>query len=448
VARRHTLALAGLLTLSAIAAPAGQFTDLAADLVREAAIAYFTTPAADRVARLNADLQRGAATLTFDPVYGYLPSVLQALGVPASSQLLLFTKSSVQAPRINPRNPRAIYFDDSVSLGFIHGAEFLEFAAQDPRQGIVFYTLDQRAVEKPAIERRDYCLSCHNNRATLEVPGLLVRSIATTATGAPVPKYGNSTPDHRTPFDDRWSGYYVTGRHGPLQHLGNAMLVDRTSEARVTTETLNLDSVTDRVDVEHYLSPHSDIAALLVFEHQMHMANLLTRIGWDARVLATYPRKEKTGENAKTAENWFSAISARSAVFSEPLHDMVTELVDYLLFVDEAPLPAAVTGTSGFAAQFGGRGPADRRGRSLRQLDLETRLLRYPCSYMIYSDAFDALPPPARDAVYARMWRVLSGQDAAPKYARLSTADRRAIVEILRDTKPALPAYFSSADFR
>ena len=427
MARRLPLGLAGLLTLAAIAAAAGgEFPDLSPDLVREPAIAYFTTPAADRVARLNADLQRGAATLAFDPVQGYLPSVLRALGVPAASQLLLFTKSSVQAPRISPRNPRAIYFDDTVALGFIHGADFLELAAEDPRQGVVFYTLDQRAVEKPVIERRDFCLSCHDNRSTLEVPGLLVRSIATTATGAPVPKYGNSTPDHRTPFDDRWAGYYVTGRHGSLQHPGNAMLVDRTSETRVTDATLNLDSVKDRFAAAHYLSPYSDIVSLLVFEHQMHMINLLTRIGWDARMLTSSRRPDAP------------AILERAA----------DELVDYLLFVDETALPDAVTGTSGFADQFAARGPADSRGRSLRQLDLKTRLLRYPCSYMVYADAFDALPPQARDAIYRRMWRVLSGTDAAPKYARLSAADRRAIVEILRETKKDLPAYFRPADFR
>jgi hypothetical protein len=420
VRQRLALGLAGLLTATALTAARGQFADLSPDLVREPAIGYFTTPPADRVARLNADLQRGAAALTFDPVQGYLPSVLAALGIPADSQLLVFTRSSVQASRITPRNPRALYFDDSVTLGFIHGAEFLEFAAHDPRQGTVFYTLDQRAVEKPVIERRDFCLSCHNNRSTLEVPGLLVRSIATTVTGAPVPKYGNSTPDHRTPFDERWAGYYVTGRHGSLRHLGNAMLVDRTSDARVAGDTFNLDSVTDRFDAAHYLSGHSDIAALLVFEHQMHMTNLLTRIGWDARVLAASPRADA------------AAIVANAA----------QELVDYLLFVDEAPLPAAISGSSGFADEFAARGPADRRGRSLRQLDLKTRLLRYPCSYMVYAEAFDALPPQARDAVYARMWRVLSGQDKTPKYARLSTADRRAIVEILRETKNTLPAYF------
>jgi hypothetical protein len=426
VGRPFRLGLAAALTMFAAGVAGGQFADLSPDLVREPALAYFTTPASDRVARLNAALQRGAATLSFDPAQGYLPSILQALRIPAASQLLLFTKSSVQAPRISPRNPRALYFDDTVTIGFIPGADFLEFAAEDPRQGVVFYTLDQRAVEKPVIERRDFCLSCHDNRATLEVPGLLVRSIMTTATGAPVPKYGNATPDHRSPFDERWAGYYVTGRHGALVHLGNAMLVDRTSEARVTDDTLNLDSVTDRFDSARYLSPHSDIVALLVFEHQMHMINLLTRIGWDARLLLAAPRADAP------------SILVRSA----------DELVDYLLFTDETPLPAGVTGTSGFAEQFAARGPADRRGRSLRQLDLKTRLLRYPCSYMIYSDAFDALPAPARDAIYQRMWRVLSGDDPAPKYARLAAADRRAIVEILRDTKPDLPAYFRPADFR
>ena len=401
-----------LLAAAAIVVTSGavQFADLSPDLVREPAIAYFTTPSTDRVARLNAELESGSVRLAFDPVQGYLPSILQALRMPAASQLLVFTKSSVQASRINPRNPRAIFFDDTVTLGFIPGAEFLEFAAEDPRQGVVFYTLDQRAAEKPIIERRDFCLSCHNNRSTLEVPGLLVRSIVTTATGAPVPKYGNYTSDHRSPFEERWAGYFVTGQHGSLRHLGNAMLVDRTSETRVTDDTLNLDSVKERFDAGRYPSPHSDIAALLVFEHQMHMTNLLTRIGWDARMLLSTHRADAPAVLAHAAD----------------------ELVGYLLFADEAPLPAAVTGTSGFAEQFSRQGPADRRGRSLRQLDLKTRLLRYPCSYMIYADAFNALPPQARDAIYERMWRVLSKP----------SADHRAVIEILRDTKPDLPAYF------
>jgi hypothetical protein len=127
-----------------------------------------------------------------------------------------------------------------------------------------------------------------------------------------------------------------------------------------------------------------------------------------------------------------------------PLHDAARELVDYFLFVDEAPFPAPVRGSSGFAERFQNEGPRDRRGRSLRQLDLHTRLLRYPCSYLIYTEAFDALPPAAKSAIYRRLWDVLSGVDTDSKYRRLSTGDRRAIIEILHDTKRDLPDYFMS----
>ena len=112
------------------------------------------------------------------------------------------------------------------------------------------------------------------------------------------------------------------------------------------------------------------------------------------------------------------------------------------MFVYETPLPDKIRGSSGFAEKFSALGPADGKGRSLRQLDLDRRLMRYPCSYMIYSDAFDALPAAAKDPVYRRMWQVLSGQDKSERYATLVLADRRAIVEILRDTKKDLPEYF------
>ena len=120
----------------------------------------------------------------------------------------------------------------------------------------------------------------------------------------------------------------------------------------------------------------------------------------------------------------------------------MTELVDYLLFVDERPLPGKIVGSSGFADTFAKPGPRDSKGRSLRQLDLERRLLRYPCSYMIYAEAFDALPRDVKATIYQRMWDVLSGQDTSPRYARLSASDRQAVIEIVRDTKQNLPQYW------
>jgi hypothetical protein len=158
------------------------------------------------------------------------------------------------------------------------------------------------------------------------------------------------------------------------------------------------------------------------------MTNMLTRLGWEARVAeAAGDTPSSAGQDPDVPERVRAA--ARAAV-------------DYMLFVDEAPLAGPVVGTSGFAQSFSSQGPHDAKGRSLRQLDLEKRLMRYPCSYMIYSPAFDALPAMAKRAVYERMWRILSGVEAGKKYTRLSAADRRAVVEILRDTKRDLPAYF------
>jgi hypothetical protein len=196
------------------------------DLVREPTIDYFRKPPVDPVALLRQQIDNGTATLTYEPEQGYLRSVMRALHLEADSQVLVYSKTSVQAVRINPKNPRGIYFGDAVTLGYIRGADYLEFAAQDPQQGTIFYTLDQKPSDRPLIQRRDFCLSCHISVATLEVPGLLVRSIPTSPTGSTLPQLGNAVVDHRTPFAERWGGYYVTGRHGSIEHLGNA-LVDR-----------------------------------------------------------------------------------------------------------------------------------------------------------------------------------------------------------------------------
>jgi hypothetical protein len=181
-------------------------------------------------------------------------------------------------------------------------------------------------------------------------------------------------------------------------------------------------SLQGKFDTDAYLSPYSDVAALMVFDHQMYMTNLITRVGWEVRC-ALYDKIPDRALNTL-------------------LRDSATELVDYLLFIDEAPLPGPVHGTSGFAEKLAAEGPWASHGRSLRQLDLQRRLLRYPCSYMIYTQAFDSLPEQARNAIYQRMWQILSGAEKNNRYARLSPADRQAIVEILRDTKKGLPGYF------
>jgi hypothetical protein len=364
----------------------------------------------DRVAQLNRKLQSGEVSLQFEERTGYLRSLLAALDIPIESQVALYSGTSLQARIINARNPRTIFFNDSTAVGWMAGG-LIEVASLDPKQGAIFYLLPQQTTPPLRQLARDTrCLACHYSIATLGVPGFLVRSIPSSPDGMIMPWLGNYTTDHRSPLSERWGGWYVTGRGG--RHLGNAPIADRTlQDITIDNANLNVSTLEKRFDTRSYLSPHSDIVALLVFDHQMRMMNLLTRLGWEARI---FEREERPAADA--------------------LNDVVTEVVDYMLFVDEAPLDG-IKGTSGFAERFGALGPRDSKGRSLRDLDLQRRLFRYPCSYMIYSEVFDSLPDAARNAVYSRLLQVLSGKDSSTKYRHLSAGDRQAILEILRDTK-------------
>jgi hypothetical protein len=256
----------------------------------------------------------------------------------------------------------------------------------------------------PTLFRENSCLGCHYSATTVGVPGFIARSIPTAVDGSIMPWLGNYQVDHRTPINERWGGWYVTGRIGS-RHLGNAPIPDRRQQELPPAAGAPLESLTGRFDTELFLSPHSDVVALLVFDHQQHMMNLLSRINAEARVRP-----------------------------NAPLADAVTEVVDYMLFVDEAPM-AAASGASGFSKVFSGRGPHDSKGRSLRDLDLTRRLMRYPCSYMIYSEAFDGLPAAAKTAIYRRLKDVLEGRVQSPRYARLTASDRQAVLDILRETK-------------
>ncbi len=379
------------------------------------AIGYLIRSTGDPIATLSRRLRQGELTLAFEPVHGYLRALLGELHVPVSSQVLVYSKTSFQAPRISPRNPRTIYFNDAVAVGWVRTGEVLELIAHDPVQGPMFYTLEQVPGGRPSITRNLVCLTCHTAEATRNVPGLLLGSVYPDADGNPLfgPSY---TTDHRTPYAQRWGGWYVTGRHGIDGHLGNAQATDpKDLPAMVTPATAHVTSLEGRFAPEGYLSTGSDVVALMTLEHQAMMQNLITRLGWEARI---------------------------GAAAGRPLAAAANEFVDYLLFVDEPRLPGPVD-ASAFAREFAALGPRDRQGRSLRQFDLRTRLMKYPCSYMIHSDAFAALPVDARQAVFDRLSAVLAGAETSPRYAALSPDDRAAVAAILRDTVPGLPPSFA-----
>jgi hypothetical protein len=386
-------------------------------------------PTADPVGRLAKRLASGQLKLDYAPNgWGYLPALLKELGVSTDSQVLVFSRTSIQVERISPRTPRAIYFNDDVSVGYVQNGEALELTSLDARQGVILYTLDPARSPQPVIARRDDCLRCHQGPVTLAVPGLLVSSVQpSTGSGQ---EHGNAVmTDHRTAFNRRWGGWYVTGTHGAQTHLGNNRgLVDPVHPGAGSFEgTQNLTDLSPWFDTSRYLVPTSDLVALLVLEHQTRMTNLLIRIGWDGRI----------------AQHDGQLAAQRAQLDAE-----IDELVAYMLFGDEAPLREPVAGVSGFSKTFPQRGPRDKQGRSLRDFDLRTRLFRYPLSYMIYSPAFDGLPEFVRDRIYQRLHAILTAQDSGASVGglsvKLSTADRRAILEIVRDTKPGLPAYWAA----
>lgn len=382
------------------------------------AIGYSSVPPTDPVTELSRKVEQGKVQLAFDPETGYLPAVLKALGIPVESQMAVFSKTSIQAMRIEPSNPRVLFFSDAVIAGWVRGG-FVEFASHDPRLGMVFYRLDQRpsayrqrmaaSTPESPFTRRDDCLRCHMTPVTLGVPGVLLRSVFPSPAGVPLDHAPQYDTDDRVPFEKLWGGWYVTGNSGAARHMGNLTAADEARpESMLQGGPVHLDSLDGRCPPQTRLTPYSDVVALMVFEHQVRMMNLITRAGWESRIAL-----------------------ADTGSLNAPTRAALNELADYMLFVDEAPLKGEISGTSGFAETFAARGPRDSKGRSLRDLSLKGRLMRYPCSYMIYSAAFDALPAEAKTAVYRRMHEVLQKRDAA---------DRTAILEILRDTKKDFPA--------
>jgi len=375
------------------------------------AIQYGARPVDDPVARLQRRLESGQAKLEVAPNgLGYLPSVLKLLNINPDSQALVFSKTSTQVENINPRAPRALYFNDDVMVGFVRNSDVLELASLDPKQGVQLYVLVRDA--NPAFAPSQGCLRCHQGAVTLGVPGLLVSSVHPVSQTRS--EHGNAfMTDHRSPLSGRWGGWYVTGTTGSQTHLGNNInLVDPVRSGGPSQEpTQNLTGLAGFFDTSKYIEPTSDVVALMTLEHQTRMTNLMIRVGWDARM----------------------------GMVEDKLNPEIEELLTYMLFADEAPLKAPVKGVSTFTETFPQRGPRDPQGRSLRDFDLKTRLFRYPLSYMIYSAAFDGMPDRVRDRVYHRLYEVLTGKDTSKTFAGLSPESRGAILEIVRATKSSLP---------
>ena len=379
-------------------------------------IPYTTGKRTERVAALIDRIERGETKLTHDAERGYLESLLAELSIDASSQTLVYSQTSLQGKLINPKTPRAIYFNDDVYVGYVQDGP-IEIASLDPNLGPVFYLLEQSAPKPKFSAELGRCMSCHDSYSLTGggVPRFIVGSGYTGTTGMLVSHEGWILVSDRTPLKSRFGGWYVTGQHGNQVHLGNIVIktiydFDKLEELRVG----NLDTLDGLVDTKPYLTNTSDIVALLVLQHQADVQNLITRLSYDARTAAD--KRE------------------------EPLEETAERLLRMMLFVDAVEYTEPIAGDARFAEQFASRATRDAEGRSLRDFDLTRRLFRYPLSYVVYSPAFDALPEQAKSIFQRRLSEVLSGSDTSEGFAHLSAQDRTAIVEILRDTKPELAA--------
>jgi hypothetical protein len=418
---------------------------------------YATAPRTDPIARLEARLASGELKLAAGP-RGYLDSLLAALAIDPSSQTLVFSQTSLQSRRISPETPRAIYFNDDVYVAWVQQGP-IEIGSMDPNLGPLFYIVEQppsplapedaarpsavpaAAASVPKIERElTRCLSCHDSYSLTGdgVPRFIVGSGYTGTGGQLVSHEGWILVTDKTPLKSRWGGWYVTGRHGSQVHLGNMLIrssadFERLEELRVG----NVETLDALFDTKPYATNKSDVVALLVLEHQVNAHNAITRVNYDVR---TAIDRERGAANASAG--YEQPLASLSPALRMIVEESVEPLAQTLLVAGETALTAPVSGDAAFARQFASRAVRDPNGRSLRDFDMETRMFRYPLSYLVYSAAFDALPRAAREAAYARLAAVLRGTDSSEAFASLAAgaAERAATLEILAATKPEFAA--------
>ncbi|MCO8122292.1 hypothetical protein NHH03_11125 [Stieleria sp. TO1_6] len=426
VCRGSIAAVLGVLLLSPAICPAQPGLD-------DAPIRYPLTKGNNPVTDLFAKIDAGETQLQYEPGFGQLRSLLDELQIPISSQSLVFSQTSLQSARISPANPRAIYFNDDVYVGWVRGSSLLEISTADPLLGAAFYTVQM--TPRRAITRRENgrCLACHETYTPEgQVPIHTIRSVMTRPSGKINLLLDSYITGHASPLSERWGGWYVSGSSGESTHLGNSFLE---GDKLVPHGTANRDDLTGDFETANWLTPHSDIVALMVLEHQTQMHNRFTQANFAVRrAIHATQSAESQPDSAETAPTLETTINQAAKL-----------VVDYLLFVDEAKLESPVRGSNSFAIDFSRRGQRDSQGRSLRDFDLDHQLFRYPCSYLINGSAFSSLEPALLQRVYQQLHAILMGQNQAPEYDHLSPQSRADILSILRETKTDLPDYWSQS---
>jgi hypothetical protein len=373
---------------------------------------YNTLPTHDRFARFNADVGAGRTSLNAENELELLRSLLRALDIPISSQMLVTSATSFQKTIISPRRPRALYFNDDTYVGFVPGGR-IEVISIDPARGPMFYIFGRPAAGKiPRIRRSDECLTCHATPEMKEIPQLIVESVVPGITGGGEKAFRRGLSGHSVPLDQRFGGWLVTDTPDLPRHQGN-FLIEWTAHG-MKEKPMHAGEL---FDLGRYPVPTSDLLPQLLHEHQ---------VGFINRVFdATYRTRVLLHEHAGQVETAYPELES-----------LARGLVRYLLFADEVPLPPeGVAGSEPFKAEFLAKRCIASNGHSLRDFDLRTRLMRYRCSYMIESPAFSGLPPHLKRLVDLELNRALDPASQAQDYSYLPAAEKATIRDILQEAR-------------
>lgn len=393
------------------------------DFFEMSPIEYSKTASADEMTLLASEISAGKWNAASGGGKEFLRAVLKRLEIPVESQVLVFSKTSLQNSLINQGNPRAIYFSPDAYVGWVPGGK-VEVIVEDEKLGPVFYVLSPPVGDMaPVITRHtDTCLQCHANSRTEGVPGMLIRSVNPDENSHPLLSHGTTLVDYRTPVAKRWGGWYVSGSSED-PHLGNqATTADIELEPRLTS----LEDLSKIINTDKYLVPTSNIVALLILEHQCRMHNLFTKAKMNFLRSAWFQQamQEKLESDDEQGMAWKSA------------DQLAGEIVEGLLFKDEVELAGdGISGAGAFAEAFVAAGVKTESEKSLRDFRLYARIFKYRCSYMIYSKAFKGLPPLVKERVLAKLREALS-DEGVEKFDYLSSREKKLIRSILEETLP------------
>lgn len=429
---------------------------LGADEFEAAPIYYSATQPNTPIEVIEQKLSRGDVSLSGKSSKEQLKSLLGLLNVPVSSQVLVFSKTSLQINRIGPRTPRAIYFNDQTYVGYIPNSSTVEIISIDPNIGPVFYTVelpprklqppqnaavdsshsistDDKSLEREPVLQfvrdKGQCLSCHATTRTERVPGMLVRSIFPDKAGRPRSGASSFVTDHSSPFSERWGGWYVTGQHGDMRHMGNVLALTRDDPEDIDRELgANWTNLEKQIAIRNYLIDSSDIIALMILEHQSKVQNLITRANFETRqalhldaamnVALERPRDHKSESTVRR------------------INSVANELVRALLFGDEFELANPITGSPVFANDFQGSSDGDSLTKPLKKLNVNNRLFESAVSYLIFSDQFDALPDEVKSVVIDRVISILRGEEAPPGRVLWDSHARETTFNIISEHRP------------